>query len=45
MYTVKFLLLNLATAVEKGHYKHVKKCECIEIYMRNGKLSDFSIKT
>lgn len=44
MYTVKFLLLNPATAVENSHYKHVKRLECIEVYMRNGKLGDFSIK-
>lgn len=44
MFTVKFLLLNPATAVKKGYYKHVKKLECIEVYMRNWKLGDFSIK-
>lgn len=37
MYTVTFLLLNPETAVEKGHYKHLKKLECTEINMRNGK--------
>lgn len=45
MDTVKFLPFNPAAAVKKGHYKHVKKLECIEVYTRNGKLSDFSIKT